>query len=332
MIVSGIQPTGVPHLGNYLGAIRNWVAIQETHDEDNLPMFFIADLHAISVDYNPAALRQQIRSTAAVLLAAGISPSKSHLFAQSSVKEHTELQWLLSSVAKTGWLNRMVQFKEKSSQNADTASLALYAYPVLQAADILLYGATAVPVGHDQTQHLELTRMIAESFNSRFSPVVPMSVPEALIYQASRVMSLRDGSKKMSKSDPSDASRINLTDGPDTVVKKIKRATTDSRDCISDNMNDVLASREIHNLLTIMAALEGASVEEALAEHQGKKYGAFKADLADAIIDAIEPIGKEYNRLICDTDYVDKILADGAGFPAAIARQNMVNFRQAMGL
>lgn len=314
-VFSGIQPTGNLHLGNYLGAIRNWVRWQ-----DEAPCIFsVVDLHAITVRQNPAELRGQIREMAAAILAAGVDPKKAVLFNQSAVKAHAELCWVLNCVARIGWLNRMTQFKEKAGKDREGASVGLYVYPVLQAADILVYLATHVPVGEDQKQHIELARDIAQKFNNDYETEL-FVLPEPVITgPATRVMSLRDGSKKMSKSDPSDMSRINLTDDADTIVSKIKKAKTDPE--VLPETKDGLEGRpEAQNLVGIYAALADITPEAVLAEFAGKGFGTFKPALADLTVSKLAPIAARFRELLADPAYVDAVLREGAEKADAIAR------------
>jgi len=297
-VVSGIQPTGNLHLGNYLGAIRNWVRMQDEMGEHNRAqaaegdsaqksecLFFLADLHAISMPHDPEELRQSTLEMAAALVACGIDPSKSVLFNQAQVPAHAELQWLLSGTARMGWLNRMTQFKDKAGKNREGSSIALYTYPVLQAADVLLYQATHVPVGDDQKQHLELARDIAQKFNNDFaSEEAPVfTLPDPIIPpEAARIMSLRDGSAKMSKSDPSEMSRINLSDDADTIMKKVKKAKTDP-EALPSEETGLEGRPEALNLVTIYGAITGQSVGEVLSEHGGQGFGAFKPALGELL-------------------------------------------------
>ena len=314
-IVSGIQPTGNLHLGNYLGAIRNWVRMQDqVASEGGDCLFFLADLHAISMPHVPADLTANTRAMTAALVACGIDPDRSTLFNQARVPAHAELQWLLNGTARIGWLNRMTQFKDKSGKNREGASAALYTYPVLQAADVLLYQATHVPVGEDQKQHLELARDIAQKFNNDFAtedaPV--FTLPDPYIPEdAARIMSLRDGTKKMSKSDPSDASRINLTDDADAISKKIRKAKTDPEPLPSDAKG--LEDRpEARNLVNIYSALSEQTVDQVLAEVGGMQFGTFKPMLADLAVAKLTPISSEMARLVADPAEIDRILARGA--------------------
>lgn len=314
-VFSGIQPTGNLHLGNYLGAIRNWVRWQ-----DEAPCIFsVVDLHAITVKQNPAELRGQIREMAAAILAAGVDPKKAVLFNQSAVKAHAELCWVLNCVARIGWLNRMTQFKEKAGKDREGASVGLYVYPVLQAADILVYLSTHVPVGEDQKQHIELARDIAQKFNNDYETEL-FVLPEPVITgPATRVMSLRDGSKKMSKSDPSDMSRINLTDDADTIVSKIKKAKTDP-EVLPETLEGLEGRPEAQNLIGIYAALADTSKEAVLAEFAGKGFGAFKPALADLTVSKLSPIAARFRELLADPAYVDAVLREGAEKADAIAR------------
>ena len=314
-VVSGIQPTGSLHLGNYLGAIRNYVKLQD----DALAaggqcLIFIADLHAISMPHSPAELRASTLELVAMLVAAGLDTERTILFNQAQVPAHAELQWLLNGTARMGWLNRMTQFKDKSGKNREGASIALFTYPVLQAADVLLYQATHVPVGEDQKQHLELARDIAQKFNNDFAtedaPV--FTLPEPIIPpEAARIMSLRDGTAKMSKSDPSEMSRIELRDDADTIMKKVRKAKTDPEPLPSEAAG--LEGRpEALNLVTIYAAMAGQSVESVLAEHGGQGFGTFKQALGDLLVEHLGPITQRFTELRDDRESLDAILARGA--------------------
>ena len=313
-VVSGIQPTGNLHLGNYLGAIRNWVRMQDELPEGSEALYFLADLHAISMPHDPAQLRQGTLEMAAALVACGIDPERSILFNQAQVPQHAELQWLLNGTARMGWLNRMTQWKDKAGKNREGASVALFAYPVLQAADVLLYQATHVPVGEDQKQHLELARDIAQKFNHDFaSEDAPVfTLPDPIVPpDAARIMSLRDGTKKMSKSDPSDMSRINLADDADEVMKKVKKAKTDPEPLPSERAG--LEDRaEALNLVTIYAALTDTSVDEVLAENGGQGFGSFKPLLGEALVETLKPISARFTQLLEDREALDAILARGA--------------------
>ena len=327
-VVSGIQPTGDLHLGNLLGAILRWVRMQ---DEAQC-LFFLADLHALTVDVDPAQLRANIREMAAALIASGIDPERSILFQQSAVREHAELAWLLQCTARMGWLNRMTQFKDKSGKNKEGASVGLFTYPVLQAADVLLYHATHVPVGDDQKQHIELARDIALKFNNDFEAEL-FTVPEPFIGggTAARVMSLRDGSAKMSKSDPSDMSRINLTDSDESIAQKIRKARTDPEPLPSEPAG--LDSRpEAKNLVGIYAAVTGGTVESVLANHAGQGFGSFKPALADALVALIAPLRARLVELRGDPGEIDRILAAGADKARALAAPTIVDAYRVLGL
>ena len=314
-VFSGIQPSGVPTLGNYLGAIRNWVPMQDQHES----LFCIVDLHAITVFQEPAQLLAQTREMAATLLACGLSPEKCILFVQSHVPAHAELGWIFNCVARMGWMSRMTQFKDKAGKNSENVSLGLFAYPALMAADILAYKATHVPVGEDQKQHLELTRDIAIKFNNdykvNFFPVTEPVIEGA----ATRVMSLRDGSKKMSKSDPSDQSRINLTDDADAISAKIRKAKTDPEP-LPETLDGLKDRPEARNLVNIYAALAGHTPEQVIRDYAGAQFGTFKPALADLAVAKLEPITLEMNRLMQDPAEIDRILATGAERADAIAR------------
>ena len=306
-IFSGVQPTGNLHLGNYLGAIRNWVHLQDDYD----CLFCIVDLHAITVWQEPVELTANTREVTAGLVAAGVDPTRNIIFNQSQVSGHAELAWILNCVARLGWLNRMTQFKEKAGKHKENASVGLYAYPNLMAADILLYKGTHVPVGEDQKQHLELARDIAQKFNNDFKCDF-FPVPEPLIFgAATRVMSLRDGAKKMSKSDPSDQSRINMTDSADDIAKKIRRAKTDP-DTLPDSTEGFEGRPEAANLMGIYAALSETSLDDVCGQFGGQQFSAFKQQLADLAVSKLSPIQDEMRRLMDDPDHVDGILRDGA--------------------
>jgi tryptophanyl-tRNA synthetase len=332
IIVSGIQPTGNLHLGNYLGAIRRWVTMQDASASNgDSCFFFLADLHAITVHNPPAELAANIRAMAAALIASGIDPARSTLFRQASVPAHAELCWLLNGTARIGWLNRMTQFKEKSGKNREGASIGLYAYPVLQAADVLLYKATHVPVGEDQKQHLELARDIAIKFNADFA--VDLFVPpEPMIGgPAARVMSLRDGSAKMSKSDPSDMSRINLTDDADAIAAKIRKAKTDPEPLPDDPA--LLDGRpEARNLVGIYAALADETPAQVLARFTGQGFGAFKPALADLAIEALRPVRERLGVLAADPGELDHLLAIGAAKARDAAAPTLAEAYRALGL
>ncbi len=327
-VLSGIQPTGNLHLGNYLGAIRNWVRMQD--EVDGQCLYFLADLHAITVPIDAAELAQNTRDMAAALIASGIDPNRSILFNQARVPAHAELGWLLFCTARIGWLNRMTQFKDKAGKNREGASVGLYAYPVLQAADVLLYQTTHVPVGEDQKQHLELARDIAVKFNADTGREV-FALPEPTIPPAAaRIMSLRDGSAKMSKSDPSDMSRINLTDDADTIAAKVRKAKTDPEPLPSEAAG-LDGRAEARNLVGIMAALEDCSVDAVLAEHGGGNFGPFKGALADRLIATLSPIRDRFVALRQSPE-IDAILIDGAARAAVLAEPTMAAAYDALGL
>jgi len=305
-IFSGVQPTGNLHLGNYLGAIRNFVRLQE----GNECIYCVVDLHAITMWQDPDELRQSTREVTAAFIASGIDPKNSIIFNQSQNPHHAELAWIFNCVARLGWLNRMTQFKDKAGKNRENASVGLYAYPNLMAADILAYKATHVPVGEDQKQHLELCRDIAQKFNNDFgTEVFPITEP-LILGPATRVMSLRDGSAKMSKSDPSDNSRLNLTDDADAIAQKIRRARTDP-DALPSEPAGLEGRPEAANLVGIYAALSDKSIEDVLAEMGGKMFSEFKPVLADVAVSKLGPIGAEMQRLVADSAYIDSVLADG---------------------
>jgi tryptophanyl-tRNA synthetase len=309
-IFSGVQPTGNLHLGNYLGAIKNFVELNNDHD--NKCIFCVVDLHAITVKQDPKELKNNIRETVATFIASGIDPRRSIIFNQSRVAAHAEGAWMLSCVARMGWLNRMTQFKEKAGKDKEKARVGLYAYPVLMAADILLYDATHVPVGHDQKQHLELCRDIAQRFNNDFEAPDFLKTPEPLIQKNfSRIMSLKDGTKKMSKSDPSDLSRINLTDDKDLIVNKIKKAKTDSMPMPSIK-EDLNKRPETDNLLGIYSSLSNQDLEQSKNEFNGKNFSEFKEKLSDLLVEKISPISKEIKKLLNDVKYLDNILLEGS--------------------
>jgi tryptophanyl-tRNA synthetase len=327
-VVSGIQPTGGLHLGNLLGAILRWVRMQDEAE----CLFFLADLHAITVEVDPQQLRSNVREMAAALFASGIDPAKSTLFAHSAVPAHAELAWLLGCTARMGWLNRMTQWKDKAGKNREGASVGLFTYPVLQAADILLYQATHVPVGDDQKQHIELARDIAIKFNTDFDTELFVA-PEPFIGggTAARVMSLRDGSAKMSKSDPSDMSRINLTDSDDEIAQKIRKARTDPEPLPEDPA--LLEGRaEARNLVGIYAAVTGESVEQVLARFAGQGFGAFKPALGDALIAMLSPLRARLDRFRADPAELDRVLGAGAARARELAAPTLAAAYQAVGL
>ncbi len=334
-IVSGIQPTGNLHLGNYLGAIRNWVKMQDqVAAGGGTSLYFLADLHAISMPHEPAQLRDNTFEMTAALVACGIDPDKSILFNQTQVPAHAELQWLLSGTARMGWLNRMTQWKDKAGKNREGQSVALFTYPVLQAADVLLYQATHVPVGEDQKQHLELARDVAQKFNNDFAaenaPV--FTLPDPIIPpEAARIMSLRDGSSKMSKSDPSDMSRINLTDDADTIMAKVKKAKTDPEPLPSDKAG--LEGRpEAANLVGIYAAMAGTTVEAVLADFGGEGFGKFKPALGQLLVEQLAPINARFLELRADRAALGAILRQGAEKARALAAPTLAATYAALGL
>ena len=327
-VVSGIQPTGDLHLGNLLGAILRWVRMQDEAE----CLFFLADLHALTIDVDPAQLRSSVREMAAALIASGIDPNKSIVFAHSAVPAHAELAWMLGCTARMGWLNRMTQWKDKAGRNREGSSLGLFAYPVLQAADILLYRATHVPVGDDQKQHIELARDIAIKFNTDFD--VDLFVPpEPYIGggSAARVMSLRDGTSKMSKSDPSDMSRINLTDSDEVIAQKIRKAKTDAEP-LPDDPALLDARPEARNLVGIYGAVTGESVEQILARFAGQGFGAFKPALADSLVALLTPLRARLEEFRSDPAMLDQLLEDGAAKAAALAAPTLAQAYDAVGL
>jgi tryptophanyl-tRNA synthetase len=335
LIFSGVQPTGNLHLGNYLGAIKRFVELQDRFD----CIYCVVDLHAITVWQEPSELPRAIREVTAAFLACGIDPKKNIVFNQSQVAEHAELAWIFNCVARLGWLNRMTQFKEKAGKDRENASVGLYAYPTLMAADILVYRATHVPVGEDQKQHLELSRDIAQKFNNDFGQSIRekgygdtfFPLPEPLITgEATRVMSLRDGSKKMSKSDASDFSRINLTDGADAIAQKIRRAKTDPEPLPSDEKG--LQSRpEADNLVGIYAALADIDRAGVLKQFSNAQFSTFKAALTDLAVSKLAPIGTEMKRLLAEPAAIDAVLADGAERAQTLARQTMDAVKDVVG-
>ena len=328
-IFSGVQPTGNLHLGNYLGAIKNFVELN--NDNLNKCIFCVVDLHAITVKQDPKELKKNIRETVATFIASGIDPKKSIIFNQSGVAAHSEGAWILSCVARTGWLNRMTQFKEKAGKDKEKASVGLYSYPVLMAADILLYDATHVPVGDDQKQHLELCRDIAQKFNNDFGVEDFLKVPEPLIQKEfSRIMSLKDGSKKMSKSEISDLSRINLTDDKDQIINKIKKAKTDTMPMPSD-ANELKKRLEAKNLLGIYSSLTNSSLQNSIEVFAGKNFSEFKEKLVELLLSEIDPISKEIKKLLQDKSYLDKILLDGVEKADLIASKKIESIKKILG-
>ena len=334
-VFSGVQPTGNLHLGNYLGAIVKFVALQESYD----CIYCVVDMHAITVWQDPAELPKATREVTAAFLACGIDPKKHIVFNQSQVAEHAELAWVFNCVARLGWLNRMTQFKEKAGKDRENASVGLYAYPALMAADILVYRATHVPVGEDQKQHLELSRDIAQKFNNDFGKSIAahgygdgfFPQPEPLIQgPATRVMSLRDGAKKMSKSDPSDQSRINLTDDADTIAHKIRRAKTDP-DALPHEEKGLEHRPEADNLVGIYAALAEKAKTEVLKEFGGAQFSTFKAALVDLAVAKLGPINAEMKRLVADPVYIDSVLAEGAARAQVLAADTMKAVKDIVG-
>ena len=328
LVFSGVQPSGNLHLGNYLGALKNFVSLQKEME----CIYCVVDLHAITVFQNPDELKNNILETTASFIATGLDPNKSIIFNQSSVSCHSELAWIFNCVSRIGWLNRMTQFKDKAGSDKEKASVGLYIYPNLMAADILLYKATHVPVGADQKQHLELSRDIAQKFNKDFNCEGFFPLPEPLILKnISRVMSLRDGTKKMSKSEESDYSRINLKDSADEIIKKIKKAKSDS-EAIPDNLKSLEKKPEALNLLNIYSEVSKINLEKTLKEMAGKDYSYIKSKLADLLVSEISPIGKEINKLMNDKTHLIKILKKGTEKASIKAEENLKNIREKVGL
>lgn len=334
-VFSGMQPTHTLHLGNYLGALKQWVKMQDSHP----CIYCVVDMHAVTVWQDPADLTRAIREVTAAYIAAGIDPKRSILFNQSQVSQHAELAWVFNCVARLGWLNRMTQFKEKAGKDRENASVGLYGYPVLMAADILLYKATAVPVGEDQKQHLELTRDIAQKFNNDFAAQIaangqgeqffPLTEP-MIGGPAARVMSLRDGSKKMSKSDPSDYSRINMTDDAETIAQKVRKAKTDP-DALPSEEEGLKARPEADNLVGIYAGLADTSKQAVLSQYGGAQFSGFKAALVDLAVTRLSPINGEMKRLLADPVEIDRLLADGADRAREIAIVTMNQVKDIVG-
>ena len=323
--LSGIQTSGNLHLGNYLGSIQNWLEMQDDYN----CYFFLANLHSITVEQDPNDLINSTLNSAATYLASGIDPKKSAIFVQSDIKEHTELAWMLNCITPIGWLKRMTQFKDKAGKKQDNASTGLFTYPILMAADILLYNADVVPVGDDQKQHLELTRDIAGAVNRKFNKEI-LKMPEPLIQGvATRVMSLRDGTKKMSKSDESDAARINMTDSPDVIIKKLKKSKTDS---IAEITYDQAARPEVSNLINIYSALTKESKEAIVNTYDGQGFAKFKLDLADVIIEKLDPINQEYQKIIQDKAYIKNVLSEGAAKARLTAQKTCKTVSKEFGL
>ncbi len=328
-IFSGVQPTGNLHLGNYLGAIKNFVEL--SNDKENKCVFCVVDLHAITVNQDPKELKNNIRETVATFIASGIDPKKSIIFNQSQVSAHSEMAWILGCTARMGWLNRMTQFKEKAGKDKEKASIGLYSYPVLMAADILLYDSTHVPVGEDQKQHLELSRDIAQKFNNDFKVDNFLSVPEPLIKKEfSRIMSLKDGTKKMSKSEPSDLSRINLTDEKDQIINKIKKAKTDTLP-LPSTINDLNERPEAKNLIEIYSSLSDTRLEDSIKKFEGKNFSEFKENLSQVVVDKLYPISLEIKKLLNEENYLDKILLEGSQEANDIASKKIKKIHEIVG-
>lgn len=326
-VFSGVQPSGALHLGNYLGALKKFAVMQHDHE----CLYCVVDLHAITVPQDPAMLKQQTREIAAAYLAAGVDPQKAIVYNQSRVRGHTELAWYFNCVARIGWLSRMTQFKDKAGKNSEAMSVGLYDYPVLQAADILLFKATHVPVGEDQKQHLELSRDIAAKFNNDFNVPHFFPLPEPLIKgPGAKIMSLRDGTKKMSKSDPSDNSRINLTDSAEEMEKKIKKAKSDAG-VIPASEKELEDRPEVQNLVGIYAALADMSDQAVLDTFVGQGFGAFKPALADLVVDKLRPVSDLMRRYLADPDELDRILASGADRANAMAEPILTDIRKVIG-
>ena len=328
-IFSGVQPTGNLHLGNYLGAIKNFVELN--NEQENDCIFCVVDLHAITVNQDPKVLKNNTRETVATFVASGIDPKKSIIFNQSRVTAHSEAAWILSCVARTGWLSRMTQFKEKAGKDKEKASVGLYSYPVLMAADILLYDSTHVPVGDDQKQHLELCRDIAQKFNNDFDVEDFFKIPEPLIQKEfSRIMSLKDGTKKMSKSELSDLSRINLTDEPDQIINKIKKAKTDPLPMPS-SIEELENRPEAKNLIGIYSSLVDSTLDQSINEFSGKNFSEFKKNLSQILVDKIQPISKEIKKLLSEKNFLDEILLKGHEKADKIASNKMKKIHEIMG-
>ena len=326
-ILSGVQPTGDLHLGNYLGAIKNFVALQDEFE----CLYCIVDLHAITVWQDPSILAQHTREVAAAFIASGIDPKKNIIFNQSQVSEHTQLAWIFNCIARMGWLNRMTQFKDKAGKNKENVSVGLFSYPTLMAADILIYKATHVPVGEDQKQHLELCRDIAQKFNHDFEKDFFPIIEPVIMKQAARVMSLRNGLDKMSKSDPSDYSRIMIRDPAKIIDQKIKKAKTDSEP-VPDNIDNAKSRPEALNLITIFAAVNNLKIDDVINEYGNKEFSFFKNKLSESLVNLIEPIGSEMNKLLDDKNYLDKIINEGSLKASEIAKPVINEVYQLVGL
>ena len=328
-IFSGVQPTGNLHLGNFLGAIKNLGKLN--NDDNNECIFCVVDLHSITIPQNPKELKKNIHNTVATFLACGIDPKKSIIFNQSQVSAHSEASWILSCVARIGWLNRMTQFKEKAGKDKEKASIGLYSYPILMAADILLYDTTHVPVGNDQKQHLELCRDIAQKFNNDFNMKDFFKEPEPLIQKEfSRIMSLKDGLKKMSKSEPSDQSRINLNDNESQIVTKIKKAKTDPLP-LPSTIKELEKRPEAKNLLGIFSSLSGQTLEKSVNEFSGKNFSKFKENLSQLLVDKIVPISSEIKKLLNDKNFLEDVLLNGCGKADAIASKKLKKIHEIVG-
>ena len=328
-IFSGVQPSGNLHLGNYLGAIKNFVNLQ--NEKENQCIYCVVDLHAITVKQNPKELKDSIRETTSAFLASGLDYKKSIIFNQSLVSAHSEGSWILGCVARMGWLNRMTQFKEKAGKDKEKASVGLYIYPILMAADILLYDATHVPVGEDQKQHLELSRDIAQKFNIEFNSPNFLTAPEPLIQKNfSRIMSLKDGTKKMSKSDPSDFSRINLNDSKDDIINKIKKAKTDPHP-LPDNEKELKDRPEAENLLGIYSSLNNQNLTDTINKFSGKNFSEFKSSLAELVVEKISPISDEMKKIQRDNKFIDEVLKNGSEKANSIASKKMDQMRKIVG-
>ena len=328
-IFSGVQPTGNLHLGNYLGAIKNFVKLN--NEKENECVFCVVDLHAITIHQDPKELRSNIRETVATFIASGIDPSKSIIFNQSQVSAHSEAAWILSCIARMGWLNRMTQFKEKAGKDKEKASIGLYSYPVLMAADILLYDTTHVPVGDDQKQHLELCRDIAQKFNNDFNVKDFFKVPEPLIQKEfSRIMSLKDGLKKMSKSELSDLSRINLTDEKDQIISKIKKAKTDTHP-IPASVEELEKRPEAKNLIGIYSSMVDSTLDQSVKEFSGKNFSELKEKLSQVLVDKITPISFEIKKLLNEKDYLDEVLNEGCNKADDLASKKIKKMHEIVG-
>lgn len=328
-VLSGIQPTGNLHLGNYLGALKKFTDLQAKGWDG---LYCVVDLHAITMPQNPKDLADQTRQIAAAMMASGLDPDQSTIFVQSSVRAHTELAWIFNCVARMGWLEKMTQFKDKSGKDAERASVGLFDYPVLQAADILIYKATHVPVGEDQKQHLELSRNIAARFNQQFDAPGFFPLPEGLIEgPGARIMSLKDGTKKMSKSDPAENSRINLIDDSDTIARKIKKSKTDTLGDMPETVEDMANRPEVANLVGIYAAFAGISDEQVLAEYGGKGFGTFKPALADLAVEHLAPITQKMRQLLDEPAEIDAALSKGAAKANAVAEPTIEEVRRVVG-